>query len=145
MFKYISIMLLCLGGCATPIEGQELNKLPNQEVIPVPPVVQPKMPVLPNAPRPHGQIFTAHKPMQCNDTDVIENYIKNKFGQVPFTWGLNYNPMGAPNLMTIIYINPMTRTFSVVEHNVHKVSCIVNTGESFGYMDDTLLQGGRLN
>ena len=144
MFKYISVMLLCLSGCATPVVGQELNQPPvTQEIIPPPTVVQPRVPGTKD--RPHGQIFTAHKPMQCNDTDVVENYVKNKFGQVPFTWGLNYNPMGSPNLITIIYINPMTRSFSVVEHNVHKVSCIVNTGESFGYVDETLLQSGRLN
>ena len=138
-------MLLCLSSCATPVVGQELQPPVTQEVLPPPTVVQPKSLPGITKDRPHGQIFTAHKPMQCNDTDVVENYVKNKFGQVPFTWRLNYNPMGSPNLITIIYINPMTRSFSVVEHNVHKVSCIVNTGESFGYVDETLLQSGRLN
>ena len=144
MFKYVLIMLMCLGGCSTSVEGQETIQSQVQDPDPVPTVPNlPQGQITPN--RAHGQIFTAHKPMQCNDTDVVKNYLKNSFGQVPFTWGLNYNPMGAAVMLTTIYVNPVSLSFSVVEHSVQEVSCIVNTGQAFGYVDDTLLSSGRLN
>ena len=143
MFKYILIMLLCLGGCATPVEGQEPNNQ-TENIIPSPPqVVPPPEGIQPG--RPHGQIFTMHKVMQCNDSEVVENYIKNKFGQLPYTWGLNYNQMGIATMLTVIYVNPQTRTFSIIEHNTQKLSCILGTGQSFDLMDEELLNRGRLN
>lgn len=143
MFKYILIMLLCLGGCVTPVEGQAPNNQQESIVPTLPQVVAPPEGIQPG--RSHGQIFTMHKAMQCNDSEVVKNYIKNKFGQFPYTWGLNYNQMGVATMLTVIYINPRTRTFSIIEHNTQKLSCILGSGQSFDFIDPGLLERGRLN
>ena len=52
--------------------------------------------------RPYGQIFQMMKPMECNDTKVIKDYIKGSSNQDPLAYGLNYNYMGWPNLLTTL-------------------------------------------
>lgn len=89
--------------------------------------------------RPYGQIFQMMKPMECNDTKVIKDYIKGSLNQDPLAYGLNYNYMGWPNLLTTIYLNPQMQTFTIVEHTSTGLSCIIGQGVSFQILDESLL------
>ena len=89
--------------------------------------------------RPYGQVFQMMKPMECNDTKVIKNYIKGSSNQDPLAYGLNYNYMGWPNLLTTIYLNPQMQTFTIVEHTSTGLSCILGQGVSFQILDESLL------
>ena len=89
--------------------------------------------------RPYGQVFQMMKPMECNDTKVIKDYIKGSSNQDPLAYGLNYNYMGYPNLLTTIYLNPQMQTFTIVEHTSTGLSCILGQGVSFQLLDESLL------
>ena len=89
--------------------------------------------------RPYGQVFQMMKHMECNDTKVIKNYIKGSSNQDPLAYGLNYNYMGWPNLLTTIYLNPQMQTFTIVEHTSTGLSCILGQGVSFQILDESLL------
>ena len=89
--------------------------------------------------RPYGQVFQMMKPMECNDTKVIKNYIKGSSNQDPLAYGLNYNYMGWPNLLTTIYLNPQAQTFTIVEHTSTGLSCILGQGLAFQLLDESLL------
>ena len=134
MLKYILIMIVCLVVYVTPVKGQEIP--PNFEGTPG----QKTMPEIesPNG-RPYGQIFQMVKYLTCNDTPVVKNYLKNKYGEEPFTYGMNYNMMGVSTMLTVMYVNPLSRTFSVVENSATGLSCIVGQGVFFDYVDEELL------
>jgi len=89
--------------------------------------------------RPYGQVFQMMKPMECNDTKVIKDYIKGSSNQDPLAYGLNYNYMGWPNLLTTIYLNPQAQTFTIVEHTSTGLSCILGQGLAFQLLDESLL------
>ena len=89
--------------------------------------------------RPYGQVFQMMKPMECNDTKVIKDYIKGSSNQDPLAYGLNYNYMGWPNLLTTIYLNPQMQTFTIVEHTSTGLSCILGQGLAFQLLDESLL------
>ena len=77
--------------------------------------------------------------MECNDTKVIKDYIKGSSNQDPLAYGLNYNYMGWPNLLTTIYLNPQAQTFTIVEHTSTGLSCILGQGLAFQLLDESLL------
>ena len=79
------------------------------------------------------------KPMSCNDTKVVKEYIKGNANEDPLAFGLNYNYMGQPNLLTTIYVNPVMNTFSIVEHTADGLSCILGQGIAFQVLDESLL------
>lgn len=89
--------------------------------------------------RPYGQVFQMMKPMSCNDTKVVKEYIKGNANEDPLAFGLNYNYMGYPNLLTTIYVNPQMQTFSIVEHTPNGLSCILGQGIAFQVLDESLL------
>ena len=134
MLKYILVMIVCLVVYVTPVKGQEIP--PNFES----PPGQKTMPEIesPNG-RPYGQIFQMVKYLTCNDTPVVKNYLKNKYGEEPFTYGMNYNMMGISTMLTVMYVNPLSRTFSVVENSATGLSCIVGQGVFFDYVNEELL------
>ena len=82
-------------------------------------------------PPPYGTIFVLQKPVACNDTAVLMNYIKEMNQMVPITIGTNRNGMGAIASLIQIYANPMTENFAVVEHFAIQKSCIVFQGHDF--------------
>ena len=82
-------------------------------------------------PPPYGTIFVLQKPVACNDTAVLMNYIKEMNQMVPITMGTNRNGMGAIASLIQIYANPMTENFAVVEHFAIQKSCIVFQGHDF--------------
>ena len=132
MLKYILVMIVCLVVYVTPVKGQEPPNLEIPEQSTMPEIQSPNG-------RPYGQIFQMVKYLTCNDTPVVKNYLKNKFGEQPFTYGMNYNMMGVSSMITVMYVNPLSRTYSVVENSASGLSCIVGQGVFFDYVDQGLL------
>jgi hypothetical protein len=80
--------------------------------------------------RAYGTVFWVQKSMMCNDTPVVADYVLTNFGQVATDFGLLLkDPMGNYGMLTAIYVNPLTKTFSIVEQAAQGVSCIVSAGE----------------
>ena len=82
-------------------------------------------------PPPFGTVFMLQKPVACNDTAVLMNYIKEMNQMVPITMGTNRNGMGAIASLIQIYATPMTENFAIVEHFAIQKSCIVFQGHDF--------------
>ena len=122
------LLVLTLSGCFLSTGFVVLA----QEVEPAPKIEQPME-------RPYGQVFQMMKPMSCNDTKVIKDYIKGSANEDPLAYGINYNYMGFPNLLTTLYINPQMQTFSIVEHTSNGLSCILGQGVAFQVLDESLL------
>ena len=122
------LLVLTLSGCFLSTGFVVLA----QEVDPAPKIEQPME-------RPYGQVFQMMKPMSCNDTKVIKDYIKGSANEDPLAYGINYNYMGFPNLLTTLYINPQMQTFSIVEHTSNGLSCILGQGVAFQVLDESLL------
>ena len=80
---------------------------------------------------PYGTIFMLNKPVACNDTPVLMNYIKGINGMVPLTMGTSKNPMGAILSLVQVYANAVTEKFAVVEHFAIQKSCIIFQGHDF--------------
>ena len=123
------LLVITLGSCSLATVFVALS----QEIQGPPPKIE--QPIE----RPYGQVFQMMKPMECNDTKVIKNYIKGSSNQDPLAYGLNYNYMGWPNLLTTIYLNPQMQTFTIVEHTSTGLSCILGQGVSFQILDESLL------
>jgi len=80
--------------------------------------------------RPYGTVFWVKKSMMCNDTPVVVDYMLTNFGQTSTDFGLLLkDPMGNYGMLAAVYVNPRTRTFSIVEQAARGVSCIVSAGE----------------
>jgi hypothetical protein len=125
---FILLLITTLGSCSLATAIVVLA----QEVEPAPKIEQPME-------RPYGQVFQMMKPMSCNDTEVIKDYIKGSANEDPLAYGINYNYMGFPNLLTMLYINPQMQTFSIVEHTSTGLSCILGQGVGFQVLDESLL------
>ena len=80
---------------------------------------------------PYGTIFMLNKPVACNDTPILMNYIKGINGMIPLTMGTSLNPMGAIMSLVQIYANPVSENFAVVEHFAVQKSCIIFQGQDF--------------
>ena len=80
---------------------------------------------------PYGTIFMLNKPVACNDTPILMNYIKGINGMVPLTMGTSKNPMGAILSLVQVYANAVTEKFAVVEHFAIQKSCIIFQGHDF--------------
>lgn len=80
---------------------------------------------------PYGTIFMLNKPVACNDTPVLMNYLKGINGMVPLTMGTSKNPMGAILSLVQVYANPVSEKFAVVEHFAIQKSCIIFQGHDF--------------
>ena len=80
---------------------------------------------------PYGTIFMLNKPIACNDTPMVKNYILNMGGMVPVTIGTDKNPMGGISSLVQLYANPITEKFAIVEHFAISKSCIIFQGDDF--------------
>ena len=80
---------------------------------------------------PYGTIFNLNRPVACNDTSIIKNYIQNLNGMFPITMGTNKNEMGAITSLIQLYANPLTENFAIVEHFAFQKSCIILQGHDF--------------
>ena len=84
-----------------------------------------------SGPPPYGTIFMLNKPVACNDTPILMNYIKGMNQMVPITMGTNRNAMGAIASLVQVYANPVTENFAIVEHFSIQKSCIIFQGHDF--------------
>lgn len=157
MYKHIIAILLCVIMFSSWVYAEEHNI----QRVPLGPPEQPPQvskPVKPETPafpkpmfrvqaRPHGTIFQVNKRLECNDTDVMENAIENIYKEIPLTFGLVRNRMGAATMITILYVNPKTKAYTIVEHASSGVSCIITSGQEFSYKYnyDIFDQGSRVN
>ena len=80
---------------------------------------------------PYGTILMVQKPITCNNTVVLENYIENMSGMMPITFGTSINQMGAITSLIQVYANPVNNQFAVVEHFATRKSCILTQGHNF--------------
>ena len=119
------------------LQPQENENKPTEKVVPNEPTEK-VVPVVPKVtlPRvagaiPYGTIFVLKKPITCNDTPVIKNFIENMNGMIPITIGVDKNPMGVITSLIQLYTNPTTYTFAVVEHFAIKKCCIIFQGHDF--------------
>ena len=80
---------------------------------------------------PYGTIFMLNKPVACNDTPILMNYVKGINGMIPLTMGTSLNPMGAILSLVQVYANPVSENFAVVEHFAIQKSCIIFQGHNF--------------
>ena len=112
-----------------PSFAMSQNLIPNQKTDEklVPDVLPPGTSASP----PYGTIFMLNKPVACNDTPVLMNYIKGINGMVPLTMGTSKNPMGAILSLVQVYANAVTEKFAVVEHFAIQKSCIIFQGHDF--------------
>ena len=93
------------------------------------------IPLVPNMPTPqgppYGTIVMMQKPIACNDTPVVTNFIQNAGGMTPLTFGTNLNEMGAIISLIQVYANPVNKQFAIVEHFAAQKSCIIAQGHDF--------------
>ena len=82
-------------------------------------------------PPPYGTIFMLQKPVACNDTPVLMNYIRGMNQMIPITMGVDKNQMGGISSLVQVYANPITENFAIVEHFAIKKSCIIFQGHNF--------------
>ena len=80
---------------------------------------------------PYGTIFMMNKPVACNDTPILMNFIKGINGMIPLTMGTSLNPMGAILSLVQVYANPVSEKFAIVEHFAIQKSCIIFQGHNF--------------
>ena len=80
---------------------------------------------------PYGTIFMLNKPVACNDTPVLMNYIKGMNQMIPIKMVRSVNPMGAILSLVQVYANAVTEKFAVVEHFAIQKSCIIFQGHDF--------------
>ena len=107
---------------------KETENTPTKETENVVPNMQPPKT---SGPPPYGTIFMLNKPVACNDTPVLMNYIRSMNQMIPITMGRSVNPMGAILSLVQVYANPVTEKFAVVEHFAIKKSCIIFQGHNF--------------
>ena len=86
---------------------------------------------------PYGTILMMQKPITCNNTVVLENYIENMSGMMPITFGTSINQMGAITSLIQVYANPVNNQFAVVEHFATRKSCILTQGHNFEMLVQT--------
>ena len=103
----------------------------NTPTVPTENVVPNVQPPKTGGPPPYGTIFMLNKPVACNDTPVLMNYIRSMNQMIPITMGRSVNPMGAILSLVQIYANPVTERFAVVEHFAIEKSCIIFQGHNF--------------
>ena len=113
-----------------PSFAMSQNLIPNKENSEkIVPNVSP--PGTSSSPPPNGTIFMLNKPVACNDTPILMNYIKGMNQMIPITMGRSVNPMGAILSLVQVYANPVTEKFAVVEHFAIQKSCIIFQGHKF--------------
>ena len=107
---------------------KETENTPTKETEDVVPNMQPPKT---GGPPPYGTIFMLNKPVACNDTPVLMNYIRSMNQMIPITMGVDKNQMGGISSLVQVYANPITENFAIVEHFAIKKSCIIFQGHDF--------------
>ena len=131
--KLKSYIVMGLFVVLVPSFAMGQNLIPNQEngnrsIEKVVPKAEP--PRSSGAP-PYGTIFQLQKLIACNDTPVVQNFLKNMNGMIPISMGTSRNQMGAIASLVQVYVNPLSDIFAIVEHFAIKKSCIIFQGHDF--------------
>ena len=133
-FLTASFLLVPTVACAQVIE------MPSEQVETVPmwpeknestPSPNPNPIVGQNQGPPYGTVVMTQKPISCNKTPIVKNYIQNTGGMTPVTLGLNLNEMGGITSLIQVYANPINKRFAVIEHFASQRSCILTHGNGF--------------
>jgi hypothetical protein len=77
---------------------------------------------------PYGQMRQMAKPLVCNDSSVVTDWIKDSLNFVPFVQGLGRNQMNAISSVLSMYINPRNGDFIIIESSASRYSCILFKG-----------------
>ena len=114
-----------------PEEPSEEQTEPAAETPPkkVPPVVQ-------RGQRPYGAIFQMNKRVTCNDTVVVEKYVTEGYEEIPFSLGVVRNRMAIITNIFMMYVNPKSGGFTIVEHASTGISCILAEGSELQFLVD---------
>ena len=80
---------------------------------------------------PYGTVVMMQKPVSCNDTRIVKNYIQNTGGMTPVTLGTTLNEMGGILSLIQVYANPINNRFAIIEHFATQKSCILTHGNDF--------------
>ena len=139
--KLKSYIVMGLFVVLVPSFAMSQNLIPNQDnenkpVEKIEPKVAPEKVVPKVAPPrsagvPYGRIFQLQKPIACNDTPVIKNFLENMNGMIPITMGASKNPMGVITSLVQVYANPTSDAFAIVEHFAIRKSCVIFQGHDF--------------
>ena len=132
LFLASVFLLIPTVSCAqviTSLDEQAEPLWPEQEIIT--PSIKPNPFAQQNQEPPYGTVVTIQKPVRCNDTPVVKNYVQNTGGMAPVTFGTTLNEMGAITSLIQVYTNPMNKRFAVVEHFATQKSCILTHGNGF--------------
>ena len=78
--------------------------------------------------RPKGQIFQLAKPVICNDSPVVRNWLTNIMKFIPIAMGKSKNQMGEIDAVMSTYVNPRDGSFVVIEAFPNRTSCILFQG-----------------
>ena len=132
LFLTAIFLLVPTAGCAQVIaspDEQAEPLWPEQETIT--PSIKPNPFADQNKGPPYGTVVMIQKPVRCNDTPVVKNYVQNTGGMAPVTFGTTLNEMGAITSLIQVYANPLNKRFAVVEHFATQKSCILTHGNGF--------------
>ena len=135
LFLTAIFLLVPTAGCAQVIaspDEQAEPLWPEQETIT--PSIKPNPFADQNKGPPYGTVVMIQKPVSCNDTLIVKNYIQNTGGMTPITFGTNLNEMGAITSLIQVYANPINKRFVIIEHFATKKSCILSHGNDFEIM-----------
>ena len=120
--------------CAQVIDSpnEQLETVPMwPEQNEITPSIKPNPFVGQNQGPPYGTVVMTQKPVSCNDTPVVKNYIQNAGGMTPLTLGTILNEMGAITSLIQVYANPINKRFAIIEHFATQRSCILTHGNDF--------------
>lgn len=140
MYKLIATMVLCL--CLLPVNAYADQHDKESPALPPDKMAKPGTPPIPpipkNSGRPYGMIFPMNKNIQCNDTPVVENAMKHIYKEDPMMMGMVRNQHGMAQMIMVLYVNPQSRSYTIIEHSVSGVSCLLTSGFEFDYHYDSI-------
>jgi len=73
--------------------------------------------------------------LECRESGVLENYVKNEFAEIPFTESKVFLQSSKNGRLfegnLVLYINPETKTYSLIVGFEDGVSCMLGSGVDF--------------
>lgn len=142
MYKLIAATVMCL--CLFPISVYADQHDKESPALPLDKMAKPETPPIPAVPensgRPYGMIFPMTKNIQCNDTQVVENAMEHIYNEAPMMLGMVRNKHGMAQMIMVLYVNPQSRSYTIVEHSVSGVSCLLTSGHEFDYHPDSIFR-----
>jgi hypothetical protein len=73
--------------------------------------------------------------MECLETEFLENYVRNEFAEIPFTESKIFLQSSKNGRLyegtLVLYINPETKTYSLIVGFDDGISCMLGSGVDF--------------